>query len=83
MTIPTVYIVIVNWNGWLDTIECLESLLRNNYASYRIIVCDNDSDDDSREKLSACSTTWASNLPGKRFLSLRKRYSTGSGRSPT
>jgi hypothetical protein len=24
-----VYIIILNYNGWADTIECLESVLRN------------------------------------------------------
>lgn len=42
-----VYIILVNWNGWRDTIECLESLKGIDYASCRIVVCDNDSDDDS------------------------------------
>lgn len=43
----TVYVVIVNWNGWLDTIECLESVFRNDYPSFRVIVCDNGSSNDS------------------------------------
>lgn len=42
-----VYIIIVNWNGWKDTIECLESILRLEYANYRIVVCDNGSTDES------------------------------------
>src|SRR5689334_19162420 len=47
----TVYIVIVNWNGWRDTIECLESVLRNRYESYRVIVCDNGSSNDSVDRI--------------------------------
>ncbi len=50
-----VYIIIVNWNGWQDTIECLESVLKLEYDNFRIVVCDNGSVDDSYEKL--CS--WA------------------------
>ncbi|OGU12264.1 MAG: hypothetical protein A2075_11490 [Geobacteraceae bacterium GWC2_58_44] len=46
-----VYIVLVNWNGWHDSIECLESLLRLGYPDYRIIVCDNDSSDGSVERI--------------------------------
>jgi GT2 family glycosyltransferase len=42
-----VYIVILNWNGWQDTIECIESLLKLNYPNYRIVVCDNYSQDNS------------------------------------
>jgi hypothetical protein len=44
---PLVYIVILNWNGWGDTIECLESVFRINYPRFRVIVCDNDSTDNS------------------------------------
>ena len=46
-----VYIVIVNWNGWKDTIECLESVLRLNYEDFKIVVCDNASADNSAEKI--------------------------------
>lgn len=42
-----VYIIIVNWNGWGDTIECLESVFRLDYPDYRVIVCDNGSSDGS------------------------------------
>lgn len=46
-----VYIILLNWNGWKDTIECLESLLLLNYKKYKVIVCDNNSEDDSLEKI--------------------------------
>jgi GT2 family glycosyltransferase len=42
-----VYIIILNWNGWQDTIECLESVFRLDYPDFRVIVCDNDSEDGS------------------------------------
>ncbi len=45
------YIVLVNYNGWKDTIECLESLLRLNYSEYKIIVVDNNSTNDSINQL--------------------------------
>jgi GT2 family glycosyltransferase len=44
-----VYIVILNYNGWQDTIECLESILNNNYKNYQIIVVDNNSPNNSME----------------------------------
>lgn len=44
-----VYIVILNWNGWRDTIECLEAVLRSDYSNFQVIVCDNDSSDGSLE----------------------------------
>lgn len=42
-----VYILLVNWNGWHDTVECLESLLLLKYPDFRIVVCDNGSGNDS------------------------------------
>jgi GT2 family glycosyltransferase len=48
---PSVAIVVLNWNGWRDTIECLESLSRIDYPNYDIIVVDNGSQDESIEKI--------------------------------
>ncbi len=42
-----VVIVILNWNGWEDTIECLESVYQINYPKYDVILIDNDSKDNS------------------------------------
>ena len=50
---PKVYIVILNYNGWADTIECLESVLRNDYPNYQVIVVDNNSLDNSMEYIKA------------------------------
>jgi GT2 family glycosyltransferase len=38
---PKVSIVILNWNGYIDTIECLESLKENDYDNYEVIIVDN------------------------------------------
>ena len=48
-----VYILILNWNGWGDTIECLESVFRLDYPDFRVIICDNASGDGSLEKIQA------------------------------
>jgi GT2 family glycosyltransferase len=42
-----VYIIVLNWNGWKDAIECLESLLCLTYPHFRIIVIDNHSTNNS------------------------------------
>lgn len=47
-------VVIVNWNRYRDTIECLEALLRCD-VPLRVIVVDNGSEDGSIERL----TAWA------------------------
>lgn len=55
MPLPKVYIVVLNYNGWQDTIECLESLSRLTYANYEIIIVDNHSRDNSVQ----CIQEWA------------------------
>ncbi len=49
--IELVYITLVNWNGWENTIECLESLFRNKHLNFCVIVVDNDSQDDSLKNI--------------------------------
>ena len=44
-----VYIILVNYNGWQDTIECLESLYKIDYENYQVLVVDNDSSNNSLE----------------------------------
>jgi len=53
MNYPKVAIIILNYNGWQDTIECLESVLRNNYPNYQVIVVDNGSPNNSMEYIKA------------------------------
>lgn len=43
----TIGIVLVNWNGWQDTVECLESLLRCPYDAWFVVCVDNGSADGS------------------------------------
>ena len=51
MNEPVVAIVLLNWNGWEDTIECLESLYRIDYSNYRIVLVDNNSSNESLLKI--------------------------------
>ncbi|MGE5797532.1 MAG: glycosyltransferase family 2 protein [Ignavibacteria bacterium] len=44
-------IVILNWNGLKDTIECIESLKKLAYPNVKIFVVDNKSLDDEAQKL--------------------------------
>jgi GT2 family glycosyltransferase len=48
---PKVAIIILNWNGWHDTIECLESLYRIIYQNYQVILVDNGSTNKSVDKI--------------------------------
>lgn len=52
MQFPNVFIVLLNWNGWKDTIECLDSLKNLDYPNYEIVVVDNGSTDESVTEIS-------------------------------
>jgi GT2 family glycosyltransferase len=45
--VPRAEVVILNWNGWRDTAECLRSVFESDYPNFGVIVCDNASTDDS------------------------------------
>ena len=51
MNQPKVSIIILNWNGLEDTIECLESLKKINYPNYEVIVVDNGSEGNDAQVL--------------------------------
>ncbi len=54
MTLETrplrVAIVVLNWNGWRDTLRCLESLARLEYPCFEALVVDNGSTDGSAQR---------------------------------
>ncbi len=51
MNCPKVSIIILNWNGLDDTIECLESLKKITYPNYEVVVVDNGSEGNDVEVL--------------------------------
>jgi GT2 family glycosyltransferase len=50
---PPVVCVIVNWNGWRDTLPCLQSLAGQDYPALHTLVVDNASTDDSVDRIRA------------------------------
>jgi GT2 family glycosyltransferase len=48
---PLVYIIVLNWNGWRDTLQCLASLRDLTYPNFKTIVVDNASTDESVHKI--------------------------------
>src|SRR3989338_5442408 len=48
---PRVSVIILNWNGLDDTIECLESLKKITYPNYEVILVDNASSGDDVAQL--------------------------------
>ncbi|MYM36490.1 glycosyltransferase [Duganella sp. FT94W] len=55
--LPPVAVVILNWNGWRDTLECLDSLMESAGVALHVIVCDNASSDESVIRLRAWADT--------------------------
>ena len=58
--LPIVYIIILNWNGLEDTIDCIKSVKINDYPNYCMVLVDNGSQTDNLEKLrSWCKTNFS------------------------
>jgi len=66
---PRVALIIVNWNKWRDTLECLESVFRLDYPEYLTVLVDNGSTNDSVRRI----RQWCE----------RKRLTTSVQRIPT
>lgn len=47
----SIAIIILNWNGVNDTLLCLNSLLKQSYKDFKIVVVDNGSTDNSKKLL--------------------------------
>jgi hypothetical protein len=59
-----VAIVLVNWNGWRECLECIDSLFAQSHENFQIFIVDNDSHDRSIESIvswcaaPAADATW-------------------------
>lgn len=49
---PRIAIIILNWNGKEDTLECLATVSQLDYTNYEVVVVDNGSTDDSVHAIS-------------------------------
>jgi len=56
---PQATIIILNWNGWADTVECLESIEKISYDNKFIVLVDNGSRDESLGRIKE----WIQNHP--------------------
>jgi hypothetical protein len=72
-------VVLLNWNGWRDTLACLDSLFADGATPCRVLVCDNASKDESVAQLRA----WALARFGDRFVQLtRTQVDAGAQLAP-
>ena len=73
---PLVAVSVVNWNGWRNTLACLDCVKRLDYPDYLTIVVDNGSCDDSVERI----RNWArENLAEDSFVPEYSRLSARKG----
>ena len=74
-TSAKVAIIVLNWNGWQDTLECAASLLKIDHPDYHIIIVDNGSSDDSVEKIK----DWIKDKPAVTLLETGKNIGFAGG----
>lgn len=70
--IPSVAIVILNWNGRHHLQTYLPSVMKTDYANFSVVVADNHSTDDSLSFLQQ-------NFPAVKILTLEKNYGFAEG----
>lgn len=67
-----VAVIVLNWNGWRDTLACIASLQKLSYANFELIVVDNGSTDGSQGHLEA-------HVPGINVLQTGANLGFGGG----
>ena len=78
MTQPVmVSVIVLNWNGWQDTAACVHSLLAHGDPALQVVVCDNDSQDGSFQKLTQILGQGRQAVPGG-FLALTRAEAEAS-----
>jgi len=55
MSAATVWAIVLNWNGWEDTLHCVASLQEQDYPALHVLIVDNGSTDGSPERLQEAS----------------------------
>ena len=74
---PKVAIVILNWNGLDDTLECLCSLRAIDYPNYEVIIVDNASEDGDVKVIEAKHGHWIHVIKNKRNLGFAEGNNIG------
>jgi GT2 family glycosyltransferase len=73
---PQVAVVLVNWNGWRQTLECLQSLLGDLKTGRAVaVVVDNNSTDDSTSRI----LNWLEEVLSLNGLEYLDAYAGGGG----
>jgi GT2 family glycosyltransferase len=76
--LPSVSIIIVNYNGFTLLKNCLKSIFKNNYSNFEIIIVDNNSQDNSIINI---QKTFKEQLKQIKIVSLSKNYGPAKARN--
>jgi GT2 family glycosyltransferase len=76
-----VAIVLVNWNGWRECIECIDSVLAQAHQNFHLFIVDNDSQNLSIERIIAWCATPDADPGWRRHLGV-DRYTDQFSRVP-
>jgi GT2 family glycosyltransferase len=68
ITIPRISIIIINYNGLSDTLECLDSLKKCSYPNFEILLMDNASNENDVKELKKINIENLHFLPQKENL---------------
>ncbi|MCA9487046.1 glycosyltransferase family 2 protein [Candidatus Woesearchaeota archaeon] len=80
---PKISIIILNWNLYKESIECLETLLKNDYPNFEVLLIDNGSSNESVTELEKWFSTQkklhvlnvaSSELKSKTFWTKKKKF---------
>jgi GT2 family glycosyltransferase len=74
----TVAVILVNWNGWRDAIECASSLLMQTHSNLHIFLVDNDSRDESIENICTWCTAPRSEVQWRKHDGVARITDDGS-----
>lgn len=74
---PSIYVLVLNWNGWRETVTCLASLRQLSYPNTHVVVIDNGSTDDSLSQLNDAIASQSS--PPCEIIALRDNVGFAGG----
>ncbi len=55
---PKVFVILLNWNNWNETQECLESLGKVTCDNFQVVIVDNGSSSEERNKIKGAHTIY-------------------------
>jgi GT2 family glycosyltransferase len=83
-TVPDnrVAVVIVNWNGWRECIECLDSLFAQDHRNFHVFLVDNESHDGSVEQIAAWCGEPKADANWRRHVGVKRMTDQAAGVLP-